>query len=67
MTSPCRWTKAAELARDENPELRHKSVLSLRNDYSRNREAYELFKQVRFLPGSHVTDREWSRADHDRK
>jgi hypothetical protein len=63
----CSVSKAAELARDENLRLRHKSAASLRNDHSRNREAYELLKQVRFLPGSQVTNREWSRPDPSTK
>jgi hypothetical protein len=57
----CSARKAAVTARDEHERLRHKTADSLENDYGRGREAYHLLQSVRFLPGSAVTDREWSR------
>ena len=57
----CSVERAAQLARDEHEELRHKSALSLENDYGRARAAYRLLNKVRFLPESAVADREWSR------
>jgi hypothetical protein len=61
----CSVERAAQLARDEHEELRHKSVLSLENDYGRGRDAYRLLNAVRFLPGSAVTDRPWTRPQRE--
>lgn len=58
----CSVRKAAEIAKRHHPRLfGHMTERSIENDFSRNREAYQLAIESRWLPASKVTDLPWSR------
>ena len=60
----CSARRPAEIGKRDHPEVfGHMSERSIENDYSRNREAYQLAIKCRWLPGSKVTDFPWSRSD----
>jgi hypothetical protein len=58
----CSARRAAEIAkRDHRYVFGHKYERTIENDYARTREAYRVWIQHRWLPGSNLTDEAWTR------